>query len=149
MQQFKGLLQEIEIAYVPTQVHRAKVVDSISGYELLIRHYNKNTINYTEQAVALFLNRANNTVGISTISTGGMSGCVIDGKVLFLKALKCGASAIILSHNHPSGQLKPSQSDIKLTQDLTKFGKLIDISILDHLIIGEESYLSMKDEDFM
>lgn len=94
----------------------------------------------------LILNRANEAIGVKQISQGGVSGTVADPKVIFQSALKANASAIILSHNHPSGNLTPSSEDLKLTKKLKEGGKLLDISILDHIIYSTEGYYSLADE---
>ncbi len=80
------------------------------------------------------------------ITTGGISGTVADPKVIFAAALKSTASGIILSHNHPSGSLRPSQADINLTRKLKSAGELLDIAVLDHMILTSESYFSFADE---
>lgn len=98
-----------------------------------------------EEFYALFLNRANEIIGKEQISKGGLSGTVADGKVIFHKALELKSSGIILAHNHPSGQLKPSSQDIKLTKAMVAFGKYIDLYILDHLIVTDQNYYSFAD----
>ena len=100
-----------------------------------------------EEFWIILLNRANKVIGKERISTGGVSGTVVDAKIIFRKALEIApASSIILCHNHPSGNLKPSQADIDLTAKLRKAGKTLDILVLDHLIIAENRYYSFADE---
>jgi DNA repair protein RadC len=99
-----------------------------------------------EEFHTLFLNRGNEIIASEQISKGGISGTVADGKVIFHRALELKSSAMILAHNHPSGQLKPSESDIDLTKSLVKFGKYIDLQILDHLIFSDNNYFSFADE---
>ncbi len=99
-----------------------------------------------EEFHVLFLNRGNAVIGREMISKGGMSGTVADGKVIFRKALEFKSSALILSHNHPSGSLKPSNSDRSLTKAMVDFGKLVDIQILDHIIVAGNNYFSFADE---
>lgn len=94
----------------------------------------------------LLLNRNNKVTKIETISIGGVAGTVVDPKVIFKKALDEQSSSIILSHNHPSGNLKPSQADIDITKKLVKAGKTLEINVLDHLIISEKGYYSFLDE---
>lgn len=98
-----------------------------------------------EEFYALFLNRANEIIGKEQISKGGLSGTIADGKVIFHKALEMRSSGIILAHNHPSGQLNPSNQDIKMTKSLVSFGKYIDLYILDHLIVTDQNYYSFAD----
>lgn len=102
-----------------------------------------------EQFWILLLNRANHLINPLHISTGGMSGTVADSKVIFKKALEHKASAIILAHNHPSGNRKASRADIQLTEQLSKAGKLLDISVLDHIIVADKNYFSFADEGMM
>ena len=99
-----------------------------------------------EEFWILLLNRANRILARERISAGGISGTVVDARIIFQKALIGSACSLILFHNHPSGNLKPSQADIKLTQKLKKAGQTLDIAVLDHLIIGESGYYSFADE---
>ena len=99
-----------------------------------------------EEFYAVNLNRANHVIAVRQISVGGTSGTIADGKVIFNQALENKAGALILVHNHPSGQQKPSSSDIALTEKLVKFGKYIDLPVLDHLIFCDNGYFSFADE---
>jgi DNA repair protein RadC len=99
-----------------------------------------------EEFYTVNVSRANEVISVSQISVGGTSGTVADGKLIFKKAMEEKASALILVHNHPSGQQKPSPADISLTQNLFKFGKFIDLPILDHLIFCDNGYFSFADE---
>lgn len=100
----------------------------------------------TEVFKIILLNRGNYVLKISQISEGGVAGTVVDPKVIFKEAIDHLASAVILSHNHPSGNLKPSQADIKITKKLVEAGNLLDIKVLDHLIISDQGYYSFADE---
>ncbi len=102
-----------------------------------------------EEFWILLLNRANGIIRSNQISSGGVSSTVVDSKVIFSKALENLASSIILIHNHPSGNLNPSQSDISLTKNLQKAGAIMDIPVLDHLIFTNQGYYSFKDEGSM
>jgi DNA repair protein RadC len=95
------------------------------------------------------LNRANIVISTHCISKGGIHGTVADPKIIFKKALIENCSGMILSHNHPSGNTNPSQSDLALTKKIVKAGKLLDITILDHLIITNEKYYSFADHNQM
>jgi DNA repair protein RadC len=99
-----------------------------------------------EEFKILLLNRGNRLIKLITVSVGGVSGTVVDPKVVFKKAIELQASSIILVHNHPSGNTRPSESDIKITKKMVKAGENLDINILDHLIIGANSYYSFADE---
>ena len=102
-----------------------------------------------EEFWILCLNRANRVLQREQISTGGTAGTVVDAKVIFRRALHQRASSIILAHNHPSGNLHPSQADLDLSHKLVAAGKHLDIPVLDHLIIAEGGYYSFADEGKM
>ncbi len=102
-----------------------------------------------EEFWILLLNRAGRVIGREQISLGGVAGTVVDAKIVFRKAIESMASSLILVHNHPSGNLQPSQQDINLTQKLKKAGETLDIAVLDHLIITERGYFSFADENKM
>ena len=102
-----------------------------------------------EEFWLLILNRANQVMSKVQISTGGVAGTVADPKVIFKAALEHLASGVILIHNHPSGNLKPSQADIQLTKKLKEAGSFLDLPILDHLIFTDQSYYSFADEGLL
>ncbi|TSA29973.1 MAG: DNA repair protein RadC [Bacteroidetes bacterium] len=102
-----------------------------------------------EEFWILILNRANRLVKKSCISEGGISGTVVDPKKIFKIALDHHASGIILGHNHPSGNTKPSESDIKITGKILEAGKLLEVSVLDHLIVSEEGFFSFADQGML
>jgi len=145
MTTYKAKLPEIQLKYKASIFSKAKVSTSQEANTIIKNFYNADTIEYIETVYALYLNRANNTIGWQMISTGGMSAAIIDLKVLFASALTCGASGIILSHNHPSGRIEPSNEDISITEKISKVGKLMDIKLLDHLIVTSDSYYSLAD----
>ncbi|MBY0245076.1 MAG: DNA repair protein RadC [Sphingobacteriaceae bacterium] len=99
-----------------------------------------------EEFWIIILNRANFVLGKQLISKGGRAGTVADPKIIFKTAIENNAANIILAHNHPSGNLKPSEEDIKLTKKMVENGKLLDLPILDHLIITNVNYFSFADE---
>ncbi len=99
-----------------------------------------------EEFWVLLLNRANRILGRAKISSGGVSGTMVDAKLIFNKALEKRASSVMLFHNHPSGGLTPSQADISLTKKLREAGKFLDTQVLDHLIISDRGYYSFADE---
>jgi DNA repair protein RadC len=102
-----------------------------------------------EEFWVLLLNRANRLVKKKRVSEGGVSGTVADPKIIFKLAIDELASGIIIVHNHPSGNLRPSESDIHLTKKIKESGKLLEISLLDHLIIAHDRYFSFADEGMM
>lgn len=99
-----------------------------------------------EQFWVLYLNRANRKISIHCISEGGLDSTVVDPKRIFKIALEENAASVILCHNHPSGRLMPSDSDIRLTNKIKSSGEFLDIKVLDHLIVGDEKYYSFADE---
>ncbi len=102
-----------------------------------------------EEFYVILVNRANEIIHSEQISKGGLSGTVCDGKIIFKIALDYMASSVILCHNHPSGQLQPSNEDLLLTSKMISFGKMIDLPILDHLIFTDNGYFSFADEGLM
>lgn len=102
-------------------------------------------LNYEEFWI-LFLNRANRLIDKIKLSQGGIAGTVIDVKLIYKFALEKAASALVLCHNHPSGNTKPSDSDISITKKIAEAGKFFDIKVLDHLIISDHEYFSFADE---
>lgn len=102
-----------------------------------------------EEFHIILLNRANKLITIEKTSEGGISQTVVDQRVIFRKALNVNASAIILAHNHPSGNLNPSQADIDITKKIEKSGNLIGIELLDHLIVSATAYYSFKNEGIL
>jgi DNA repair protein RadC len=122
---------------------RQKLTDSRSAFDIFYPHLGD--LNHEEFWV-LYLNRANEVIGKENVSKGGISGTIVDPKVVFKAAVQFPASAIVLAHNHPSGQLKPSQADHQLTKKLKEAGNALDIPVLDHLIIGDGNYYSFADE---
>lgn len=102
-----------------------------------------------EEFWVLYLNRKNEVIRKENISKGGIVGTVADGKIIFKHAVNHLASAIILCHNHPSGNLKPSDADIKLTKKLKEIGQLMDTPVIDHIIVGNNNYFSFADENLL
>lgn len=102
-----------------------------------------------EEFWIIMMNRANLVMGKQNISTGGMTGTVVDPKIIFKTALEAKAVSIILCHNHPSGNVKPSQMDIDLTKKLVAAGKVLEISVLDHLIVSQHAFFSFADEGLL
>jgi DNA repair protein RadC len=99
-----------------------------------------------EEFWLLMLNRANRVLGRYKVSQGGLSGTVIDTRIILKKALDNLASSIIVCHNHPSGNNQPSEADLKITEKLKKAAEMLEIKLLDHVIIADKSYFSFADE---
>jgi len=128
---------------LPTAQAKQKVTSSSEAYRILgpvLRDLSH------EECWIVCLNRANIVISKEKISTGGISGTIVDGKLVFSSALNHGASAIVLYHNHPSGEIRPSRQDIELTKNLVQAGNVMDILVHDHLIIGGNKYFSFRDE---
>jgi DNA repair protein RadC len=140
-------LAEIQLSYKITvkPSSRPKIRTSKDTYEILLESWDDSRIEFVEQFKVMFLNRANKVLGIFEVSTGGVAGTVADPKVIFAAAIKTNASGMILSHNHPSGNLIASKSDIELTKRLKEGGRLLEIELLDHVIISTEGYFSFAD----
>lgn len=103
----------------------------------------------TEEFWAIFLDQKNHVIYKTQISKGGIAGTVVDVRILFRIALEHYATSVIVAHNHPSGNLKPSTADLQMTKDIKNAGDLLNVKLLDHLIIGENSYLSFSEEGLL
>lgn len=125
---------------------RTRITCSRDAYTEMIPHL---LDKQHEEFWILLLNRANEVLRPVQVSSGGVSGTVADPKLIFKHALEQLASAIILFHNHPSGNLMPSQADKDLTRKLKDAGRLLDIPVLDHLIFTDSTYFSFADEGIM
>lgn len=117
-----------------------------SAYALLLEAWDMNRIELVEDCYLLMLDQNKTVLGLSHIATGGVTGCIVDPKIVFATALKAKACAIILAHNHPSGNLLPSLADKAMTNRLVQAGDLLDIAFNDHLIVTPTSYYSFADE---
>lgn len=144
-------VSEIKVSYHPNfkASQRPKVCDSDSCYQVLLSNWDLGLMELQEQFKIILLNRNNRVIGVCEVSRGGMSGTFVDAKLVFGIALKAGACALVLAHNHPSGNLTPSKKDLQLTAKLKEGGKLLDVAVFDHLIISAEGYLSLADKELM
>jgi len=141
---------ELKVSYKTTEYKLNKITGSGSASEILKKFiFEPDELEYRESMFMLCLNRANEVLSYYQISAGGFSGTVCDPKVVFSVALGCGASSIILSHNHPSGQTQPSEADRVLTRKISEGAKLLDMKLLDHIIITESSHFSFSDEGLL
>ncbi len=149
MKTYKTNCPEIELKLKRGEVKKMQIKSSKDAYDAFKLFYDEDTIELTESFIAIFLNRANNTLGWLKVSQGGMTGTVVDIRIILGTALKIAAQSIILSHNHPSGNLQPSEADITLTKKIKEAGVFMDISILDHIIYTESGFYSFADEGLM
>lgn len=142
---------EIQLSYKsyvkPSE--RTKITCSRDAYNVLLQTWDDNKLEFVEQFKVLLLNRANKVLGVFEVSTGSTTATVADPKIIFAAAIKANASGIIISHNHPSGNLSPSQMDIDLTRKVKEGGKILEVQLLDHVIITTESYYSFADEGIL
>ena len=142
------LAKELKVGYIKRDMKKFNFKKSSDSFDVFKTLMN-DEVDYRENFYMLCLSRANNLIGWYRVSVGGTDGTVVDPKVIFSIALNCTASAIILGHNHPSGNIKPSQQDIDLTTKLVGAGKLLSIAVLDHMIVTEDAYYSFADEGLM
>ena len=139
---------EVELIY-KTKIkasERPKINSVKDCYQLLKELWNENTIEMQEEFKVLLLNRGNKVIGIYEASAGGITGTVADPRLILAAAIKSLSVSIILSHNHPSGNLKPSRADEELTQKIKVAASYHDIKVIDHIIITSEGYYSFADE---
>lgn len=140
-------ISEITVQYKPAKANKPKIISSSEALSIIRCFFQEDTIDLQEQFVAMYLNRANRVIGVYKVSMGGITGTVADPRLILSVALKSAATSIILAHNHPSGNLKPSKADIDLTMKIKAAAVLMDITVLDHLIItSDEGFLSFADE---
>lgn len=125
---------------------RTKITSSLKAYQEL-KVYFSDLMH--EEFFVLYLNRGNKVLQVKQLSIGGTSGTYVDPKIIFKYGMDLAASGIILAHNHPSGNLKPSESDQKLTKKIKQFGELIEMPVLDHLIITDNGYFSFSDQELL
>lgn len=139
---------EVSIKYKGTKKTDLKTISSSNDiYTILKLLFNQDTIDWTEEVILICLSRANKVMGYYKVSVGGITGTVVDPKVIFTIALNCaGTTNIILAHNHPSGNLSPSNEDNIITQNIKNAGNMLDIKLLDHLIVTSDEYYSYNDE---
>ena len=140
-------IAEIKVTYHPNIYTKFAITSSRDAFDLFHSYWNKDTIEYREQFCMMLLNTGNKVIGIHRNSIGGLSGTVVDIRQIMAVALKGNARSIILAHNHPSGNLRPSLADIELTKKIKDAGKLMDIHLQDHLILTNDGYYSFADEE--
>lgn len=140
-------LAEIKVAYsTKVKFKDMQKITSSKDCESVLRNIWSPQLELREEFYLLLLNRANKVIGWHCISQGGLDSTVADIRIIFSITLKCVATGIIVAHNHPSGNLKPSETDIALTQKIKEAGKLLDITLFDHIILSNEGYYSFADE---
>jgi len=144
---------EISVAYINKQKasERPKIKSSGDALIYLLDGFEMHTIGLQEQFVVLYVNRSNTVLGVYRNSIGGITGTIADIRIILSVALKIAATGFIVSHNHPSGNLKPSRADEELTFKLKQSAAFMDIKLLDHIIVdasGRQFY-SFADEGLL
>ena len=139
---------EVQLSYRNTVPYdkRTKVRDAKDAYKVMLKTHDDGTLDYIETFKVLYLNQNNHVLGCRTISEGGLASTCCDVRTILQGALLTNAVAIILAHNPPSGNVKPSTEDINTTAKITKAPKLLDISVLDHIIYTRENCYSFADD---
>lgn len=149
MKQSDIIISEVKLVY-RTKVkasERFHVKTSKDAFEIFWEAWDQDSIEHVEEFKLMLMTRSNKVLGIASISKGGISGTVTDVRIILQFAIKANACGIIICHNHPSGNLQPSESDLAITRKVKDSSLLMDIQLLDHLIIIPEGrYYSMADE---
>jgi len=142
---------EVEVSYKsrcpPNE--RPRINSSTDAYRIFKQIWNDETMDYNEDFWVLLISRAGRVLGAYQISKGGLHGTVADIRVIFAVAIKSSATSIIISHNHPSGNVSPSELDRELTKRISKAGDILDIKVLDHVILCRDHYYSFADEGLL
>jgi DNA repair protein RadC len=148
MEPLQPQLAEIQVNYIPfiKPECQPKISSSAEAFQVLKAFYPKETVYVQETFIVLYLNRANRVLGGYKMSQGGLTGTVVDIRLLLSVALKTLSTGLILSHNHPSGNLMPSHADQELTSRIKQACNVMELKLLDHLILTEELYYSFADE---
>jgi len=142
---------EVQLSYsnrIPSS-QMPVVTSSSEAYSVIMDSWQQDSLELFERFRVLLMNTGNRVMAVYEASSGGISGTVVDIRLLMITALKATATGIIVFHNHPSGNLKPSTEDRKLTQRIHQAATYLDIKLHDHLIVGKEGYLSFRDEGLL
>ena len=138
-------LNEIQVIYQTDNIEKQTIINSNTAFKIFLDFWNISTIELLEEFNVMYLNHANKVLGLYNLSKGGINQCTVDIRHIYSIALKVNASAIIVAHNHPSGNLKPSTEDRKITSQIAAAGEILNIKLLDHLIITTREYYSFED----
>jgi DNA repair protein RadC len=141
----ENTITEINVSYSTNSRVKQKITSSLTAFEVLQSSWNSDLLELQEEFKILLLNRSNEVLGIYNMSKGGVAGTIVDLKLIFAVALKANASGIIVSHNHPSGNLTPSEADKEITRKIREACKMLDIHFYDHIIISHMGYYSFVD----
>jgi len=151
LNQLKGTwtVAEISVQFKPGVIYDYPTTTQEEAYPFILSLWDGELINLQEQMMALFFNGRNKIIGYRLLSTGSMESLVIDIRLLASLALHSMATFVIIAHNHPTGNLQPSINDIVSTKKIRKVSKLIDVTLIDHLIISETGWCSMRAEGLL
>lgn len=141
-----NIVNEIKLSYSRKGNCEKLITTSRDAVKIFKEHFDSDEMDYRESFFALYLNQANRVLGIKKISESGISSTIVDVRIIMQAALLCNASGIILAHNHPSGNLKPSQEDLKMTQKIKEAAQFLNIQLLDHCILSSTAYISFADD---
>ena len=142
-------VSEIKISYMNEVDEKIKVMGSSEVYQVLKANWDLDTIELQEEFKILLLNQGNQVLGIKSMFKGGINTCSIDVRLIMGMVLKANASALVITHNHPSGNLNASESDKRITSKIKECCEFFDIRLLDHIIMAKNSYLSFADEGIL
>jgi DNA repair protein RadC len=140
-----NFLPEFKIQSIQSDFTKVKLTNTQAAANYL-RQFYTGDIDIFESSFILLLNNSMHTIGFAKISQGGITGTVIDPRIVAHYAVKCLATAVIIAHNHPSGNLNPSESDKKVTEKIHKGLSLLDIDLVDHVILTSSGFTSFRDE---
>jgi DNA repair protein RadC len=150
MEAIQPAVAEITVVYNNRQKasERPQISTSMDAHKCLLQGFNSDTIALQEEFIALYLNRANQVLGLYKVAAGGVTGVLCDPRLILAVALKIAAVGIIVAHNHPSGTLRPSRADEEITAKLKEGARFMDIKLLDHLILAPDGieFYSFADE---
>lgn len=140
-------VKEYKLKYTATKKESQTIHNATQAFEIIKEIYDKETSPIFESFYAVYMNNSNKVKGYMKISDGGIACTVVDPKIVLIGALESLSTAIILTHNHPSGNVKPSNEDKELTKKLKSAAKLLDILVVDHIIINDDltNYYSFAD----
>ncbi|MFP3832082.1 JAB domain-containing protein [Chryseobacterium sp. SIMBA_028] len=144
-----NVVNEIKLSYSREGNCERLITDSRDAVDVFREHFDSDEIDYRESFYTLYLSQANKVLGIKKISESGISSTIVDVRIIMQAALLCNASCIIIAHNHPSGNLKPSTDDVKMTQRIKEASNFLNIQLLDHCILTSAEYLSFADEGML
>lgn len=150
MKQNQYRVAELQVSYRPAKHKRPQIRSANDAFRELFDFYTEETIALQEQMIVMYMGRNGRVLGIYNLSRGGITGTIADVRLILSVALKVASTKIILSHNHPSGTLKPSDADIILTHKLQQACKYMDITLDDHIIVTpDRQFFSFADNGIL